>query len=244
MHWSDQGLVLGLRRHGESAAIVELMTQGHGRCRGLVRGAFSRAARPVLQPGNLVAAQWRARLEDQLGAFALEPLSTRAARYLDAAHALHGVSYLCEMLRLLPERDPYPELWDMADAIAQDLPSLHRAPELLARFEAALLAALGFGLDLEACALTGRRDDLAFVSPKTGRAVCRDAGTPWGDRLLPYPVLLAAPPGAPSSNAELADCWRLTGHFLARHVLEPRALALPQARAAYQALAMRRPSGG
>lgn len=237
MQWSDEGLVIGARRHGESSAIVEIMTRGHGRCRGLVRGAFSRTMRPVLQPGNLVAAVWRARLEEQLGAFVVEPLRARAARYLGHGFALHGISHLGALLRLLPERDPYPEIYDMADVLAEELDSLRMAPALMARFELALLAALGFGLDLDACALTGAREDLAYVSPKTGRAVSRAAGEPWRGRLLPYPAFLSAPPAVAPSGEEIVEGFRLTGHFLARDVLGPRGASMPAARAQYLAAA-------
>ncbi|BDV35357.1 DNA repair protein RecO [Methylocystis iwaonis] len=234
MEWQDEGLVIGARKHGETSVILELMTRAHGRHLGVVRGGRSKAMRPVLQPGNLVASTWRARLEDHMGAYAVEPLALRAARYLDRAAALHGVTMLAALLRLLPERDPHEALFDMAEAIAVRLDSPNAAAPLMAQFELALLGALGFGLDLERCAVTGTRDDLAYVSPKTGRAVNREAGAPWRDRLLPYPRFLqeeteyAAP-------EEIADAFRLTGYFLTRDVLAPRGAALPASRALYVA---------
>jgi DNA repair protein RecO (recombination protein O) len=233
MDWRDEGLVIGVRRHGESAVILELMTKAHGRHLGLVRGGSGRALRSVLQVGNSVEAQWRARLEQHLGAFAIEPLRSRAARLIDRAFALHGVAHLGALLRLLPERDPQADLFEMAEVIADRLDSLDVAPALMARFELALLQALGFGLDLERCALTGASEDLAFVSPKTGRAVTREAGVPWRDRLLPYPAFLQDAARAPANPAELAAAFRLTGHFLDRDVFAPRGLAAPQARALY-----------
>lgn len=232
MEWQDEGLVIGARKHGETSVILELMTRAHGRHLGVVRGGRSRAMRPVLQPGNRVVARWRARLEDHMGAFAVEPLTSRAARFLDRGAALHGVASLAALLRLLPERDPHEELFEMADAIAGRLDSADCAAPLMARFELALLGALGFGLDLDACALTGARDDLAYVSPKSGRVVSRAAGAPWRDRLLPYPVVLQEESaGAPAE--ELAAAFRLTGHFLARDVFAPRGAALPASRALY-----------
>jgi DNA repair protein RecO (recombination protein O) len=235
MEWRDDALVIGARRHGETSVILELMTRAHGRHLGLVRGGRSRRLRPVLQPGNLVAAEWRARLEDHLGALTIEPLAARAAHFLDRAAALNGVASLCALLRLLPERDPHEELFEMADAVAArlgDIGDFDVAALMMARFELALLGALGFGLDLHACALTGAQDDLAYVSPKSGRAVSRAAGAPWRDRLLPYPDFLrhdsdAAAPG------DLIAAFRLTGYFLTRDVLNPRGAALPAARDLY-----------
>lgn len=233
MQWQDDGLVIGGRRHGETGFILELMTSAHGRHLGLVRGGGGRALRSVLQPGNRVQAIWRARLESHLGAYTIEPLRLRAARLIDHAYALHGVAHLCALLRLLPERDPCGELFAMADAIADQLDSLAIAPALMARFELALLAALGFGLDLSACALTGAREDLSYVSPKSGRAVSRAAGAPWRDKLLRFPGFLRDSNVNRPDAAELSAAFRLTGHFLARDVFSPRGVPMPQARALY-----------
>jgi DNA repair protein RecO (recombination protein O) len=232
MEWQDEGLVIGARKHGETSVILELMTRAHGRHMGMVRGGRSRTMRPVLQAGNRVAATWRARIEDHLGAFVVEPLEARAARFLDRAAALHGVAALSALLRLLPERDPHEALFEMAEAIAARLDSHDFAAPLMARFELELLGALGFGLDLGACAATGARDDLAYVSPKSGRAVSRNAGAPWGDRLLPFPRFLQD--GATTAPAEdVAEAFRLTGYFLIRDVLNPRGAAMPASRGLY-----------
>ncbi len=228
MEWQDEGLVIGARKHGETSVILELMTRAHGRHLGVVRGGRSKAMRPVLQPGNLVAATWRARLEDHMGAYAVEPLASRAARYLDRVAALHGVATLAALLRLLPERDPHGELFEAADAIASVLGSADAAP-MMARFELALLGALGFGLDLESCALTGTRDDLAYVSPKSGRAVNRAAATPWREKLLPFTRFLQEERAAASAR-EVAEAFRLTGFFLARDVFAPRGATMPASR--------------
>ncbi|CAJ0875179.1 hypothetical protein AMST5_02670 [freshwater sediment metagenome] len=232
MEWQDEGLVIGVRKYGEASVILELMTRGHGRHLGVVRGGRSRSMRSVLQPGNLVTATWRARLEDHMGAFAVEPLANRAARYLDSGAALHGVTSLAALLRLLPERDPHAPLFEMADVIADRLDRPDAAAPLMARFELSLLAALGFGLDLSACALTGSHEDLAFVSPKSGRAVSRDAGAPWGPRLLAYPKFLQEEIGAPPVQ-EIIEAFRLTGYFLTRDVLAPRGGCMPASRALY-----------
>jgi DNA repair protein RecO (recombination protein O) len=231
MEWQDEGLVIGARKHGETSVILELMTRAHGRHLGVVRGGRSKAMRPVLQAGNLVAATWRARLEDHMGAFAVEPVVSRAARYLDRGAALHGVTTLTALLRLLPERDPQEELFEAADAIAAALGAAGAAT-MMARFELALLGALGFGLDLDRCALTGTRDDLAYVSPKSGRAVNRAAAAPWKERLLPFPRLLQEDVEGVSPEA-LADAFRLTGYFLARDVFAPRGAAMPASRELY-----------
>ena len=234
MEWRDEGLVIGARRHGETSVILELMTRQRGRHLGVVRGGRSQTMRPVLQPGNLVVAHWRARIEDHLGAYAIEPLVSRAARLLDRAAALHGLAALAALLRLLPERDPQEELFEMADAIVAQLGAADAAAAQLARFELALLGALGFGLDLDACALTGVRDDLAYVSPKTGRAASRAAGAPWRDRLLAFPQFLQDEAAAATAS-DIAAAFTLTGYFLNRDVLAPRGIVLPASRALYLA---------
>ena len=232
MEWRDEGLVIGARRHGENAVILELMTRQRGRHLGLVRGGRSAAMRAALQPGNLVLAQWRARIEEHLGTFAIEPLDARAARFLDHGAALNGLATLAALLRLLPERDPHEELFELADEIVVRFAVRDVAGMALARFELALLGALGFGLDLEVCALTGAADDLAWVSPKSGRAVTRHAGAPWRERLLPYPGFLQNN-DAVASAEEIVGAFRLTGYFLSRHVFAPRGMSLPAARALY-----------
>ena len=236
MEWREAGLVIGARRLGERAVILELMTRAHGRHLGVVRGGRSPEMRAALQAGNLVVALWRARLEDHLGVFAVELLEARAARFLDQAAALHGLAALTAFLRLLPERDPHESLFDHANAIVTRLCRVddgeNGAAVAMARFELALLEALGFGLDLECCALTGAREDLAYVSPKTGRAVTRAAGAPWCDRLLPYPAFLRDADDD-ASAAEVSAAFRLTGAFLMRDIFAPRGLMLPSARALY-----------
>ncbi|MGA8172107.1 MAG: DNA repair protein RecO [Methylocystis sp.] len=234
MQWRDEGLVIGVRRHGETSAILELMTRAHGRHLGLVRGGAGSAMRAVLQPGNQVDATWRARLDHQLGAYVVEPLRSRVARLIDHGYALHGVAFLCALLRLLPERDPHAEIYEMACLIADRLGSTDYAPALLARFEVAMLSALGFGLDLSACALTGAREDLAYVSPKSGRAVSKGAGEPWRERLLRYPAFLRDDDFVTRPDeAELDAAFRLTGHFLNRDVFAPRGAPMPPARGFY-----------
>ena len=224
MEWTDEGIVLGVRRHGESSAIVELLTRSHGRHLGLVRGGAGSRMRPLLQPGNGVRAVWRARLDEHLGNYAVEGIRLRAATVLASSHAVYGVTHLASLVRLLPERDPHQDIYDMLDRTLDDLDDVGDAAVHLVKFELAMLAELGFGLDLETCAATGGTSDLIYVSPKSGSALSRQAGEPWRDRLLRLPPFLRDAGGGPNrwSNQDLQDGFRLTGLFLLRHVLEPR----------------------
>ena len=226
MEWTDEGIVLGVRRHGESSAIVELLTRAHGRHLGLVRGGASARMRPLLQPGNSVSAVWRARLDEHLGYYQMEGLRLRAAGLFGSSHAVYGVTHLASLARLLPERDPHEEIHDRLCAMLEDFEDAGEAAVHLVRFELAMLAELGFGLDLDQCTATGATSELIFVSPKTGNAVSRQAGEPWQDRLLRLPAFLrnglAEGPALRWSDQDLQDGFRLTGLFLLRHVLEPR----------------------
>ncbi len=230
MDWSDEGIIIGTRRHGETSLIVELMTERHGRHLGLVRGGRSRTLRPVLQSGNSVVANWRARLDEHLGNYTLEASTFRAARLMEAPAGLYGLQVLAALVRLLPERDPHPGLYTALVTLVDLLDDPVLAAGLLVRFELRVLEELGFGLDLERCVATGSNDDLAYVSPKSGRAVSRSAGDPYRDRMLPLPAFLRAAPGGRPGATELAAAFRLTGFFLARHVYEPRGIAPPDAR--------------
>ncbi|WP_062115951.1 DNA repair protein RecO [Aureimonas sp. AU40] len=229
MEWREEGIVLGVRRHGETSAVAEVMTRERGRHLGLVRGGRSRKLQPVLQPGNQIEATWRARLDEHLGFMTIEPVLLRAARLMESAVGLHGIQLLAAHIRLLPERDPHPRLYDAIQTIVAHLENPLLAGALILRFEVMLLEDLGFGLDLETCAASGRRDELVYVSPKSGRAVSREAGEPWKDRLLPLPAFLAGEAEAPDRTG-LAQGFRMTRFFLARHVWEPRALEEPTSR--------------
>lgn len=233
MQWSDEGIVLGVKRHGEASAILELMTREHGRHLGLVRGAAGRTMRPVLQAGNLVNAVWRARLDQHLGHFVVEGLNLRVASLLGRAHAVYGVTHLAALCRLLPERDPHPEIVPMVETILDHMGDATIAAALAARFELHMLGELGFGLELDSCALTGSRDDLVYVSPRSGRAVSREAGAPWCDRLMSLPPFLGNDSEFDPSLQEIAQAFALTGHFLALRVLEPRGVQMPEARSSF-----------
>ena len=228
MEWVDEAIVLGSRRHGEVNAIAELMTRGHGRHLGLVRGGASSRQRPVLQPGNTVRAVWRARLDEHLGHYTVEILRVHAASSPGASHVVYGVTHVAALCRLLPERDPHPEVYDTLIEVLDQLENASTAANYIVRFELRMLTELGFGLDLATCAATGQATDLDYVSPKSGRAVSRGAGEPWRDRLLRLPSFLAGTE-TPTPD-DLADAFALTGFFLTRHVLEPRALAFAETR--------------
>jgi len=222
MEWTDDGIVLGVRRHGESSAIAELLTRAHGRHLGLVRGGAGSRMRPLLQPGNSVRAIWRARLDEHLGTFAIEGTRLRAATLLSASHAAYGVTHLAALARLLPERDPHEDIYDMLDRTLDDFDEAGEAAVHVVKFELAMLAELGFGLDLDNCAATGETTDLIYVSPKSGGAVSRAAGEPWRDKLLRLPPFLRQGEVVGWSDQDLQDGFLLTGRFLLRHVLEPR----------------------
>ena len=176
MEWTDEGIVLGTRKHGEANAILEVMTHGHGRHLGLVRGGASSRLRPMLQPGNVVRVVWRARLDEHLGHYQVEPLHLYGASQLTASHAVYGITHLAALCRLLPERDPHPELHDRLGEMLGLFGDPLALAAAMVRFELQMLAELGFGLDLESCAATGTGGDLGFVSPKSGRAVSRGGG--------------------------------------------------------------------
>jgi DNA repair protein RecO (recombination protein O) len=228
MEWTDDGIVLGVRRHGESSAIVELLTRAHGRHLGLVRGGASSRMRPLLQPGNGVSAVWRARLDEHLGTYTIEGTRLRAATLLASSHAVYGVTHLAALARLLPERDPHEDIFELLEHTLDDFDDASEAAVHLVRFELAMLGELGFGLDLENCAATGETSELIYVSPKSGGAVSRAAGEPWRDRLLRLPRFLRQNEDRDVarvndwSDQDLLDGFALTGRFLLRHVLEPR----------------------
>jgi DNA repair protein RecO (recombination protein O) len=229
MQWSDVAFVLAARRHGESALIVELLTREHGRHAGLVRGGQSPKTRAVLQPGNAVAAGWRGRLAEHLGALSCELLQAHAARFLDDPNRLAALASAAALVAtVLPEREPHADVFTSFAGLVDALDSDEHWPAYYVGWERDLLAALGFGLDLRSCAATGTTDDLAYVSPRTGRAVSRTAGLPYQDKLLPLPDFLWR--GTAAKTAHIVAGLRLTGHFLLHHVLQPQDKTLPEGR--------------
>lgn len=233
MEWRDDAIILGIRQHGETSAIVELMTRAHGRHLGVVKGGRSRRQQPLMQPGNRVEAHWWARLEEHLGTFRLEAVDFAAARMMQMPLALYSLQTVAAHLRLLPERDPHPVLYEALQVLLDHFAIPLLAGEILMRFEMRLLEELGFGLDLTCCAATGTKEDLAYVSPKSARAVSRAAGLPWKEKLLVLPAFLHEPDCHPASSDDIRDGFRLTGFFLARHVWEPRGLEPPSFRGGF-----------
>jgi DNA repair protein RecO (recombination protein O) len=228
MQWTGQGLLIGVRRHGETSVIAEVMVAQHGRTLGLIRGGRSTKLAATLQPGNTVQVSWRARLAEHLGTFTVELIDARAADLIADRTRLYALQLLCDHLRLLPERDPHDRLLGLAVDALDDGKSRHEMGVELARFELTLLDELGFGLDLSACAVTGQTTDLTHVSPKTGRAVSREPAKPYCDRLLRLPQFLIA--DAAAAPHDVADAFRLTGHFLDMHVWGPRQVDPPAIR--------------
>ena len=229
MLWRDTGFVLATRRHGENALIVDLLTREHGRHAGLARGGQSPRVRAMLQSGNEVAAVWRGRLDEHLGTIACEMLRAHAARFLDDPGRLAGLTSAAALVgAALPEREPHGDVFTSFARLIEALDSAVDWPAQYVRWELDLLSVLGFGLDLSRCAVSGATAGLAYVSPRTGRAVSRTSGLPYHDRLLPLPEFLWR--NTPADEAELDLGMTLTGHFLVHHVFAPQGRTLPAAR--------------
>ncbi|MBD3785552.1 MAG: DNA repair protein RecO [Sphingomonadales bacterium] len=229
MDWQDSGTILSARPHGESSAIVEVFTAAHGRHAGVVRGGASRKMAATLMPGSHVAVSWRARLEDHLGSFTVEPLASRAGALSDRL-ALMGLNAVCAMLGFaLAEREPHPRLYAATEPLFGVIGQAAEGwPVDYLHWEMALLDELGFGLDLSRCAVTGTRDDLAFVSPRSGRAVSRAGAGDWAPKLLPLPLCLMGQ--GPATWEEIGQGLRLTGHFLGLFAADHGHRPLPEAR--------------
>lgn len=227
MEWHGPAVVLSARPHGEAGAVVTLLTEALGRHAGLAKGGASRAQAGLWQTGNLVEARWVARLPDQLGALRGEMAHPAAALAMADPLALAVLSAACALAdAALPERAAHPRCFQGLVALIAGLPggALAALPEYV-RWEAEMLAELGYGLDLGRCAVTGAAEDLAFVSPRSGRAVSRAAAGRWGPRLLPLPGFLLGQghnATGPVTPAEALAGLRLTGHFLAREVCGER----------------------
>jgi DNA repair protein RecO (recombination protein O) len=229
MHWSEAGIVLAVRRHGESALVAHVLTRQHGRHAGLVHGGQGRRGRTVFQVGNAVQLTWRARLEEHLGTYAAELVTSHAARLMDDPARLACLAAAAAMAEAgLPEREPHPRAYDGLSALLDALGRDRGWAAAYARWELALLSELGFGLDLARCAGTGVTTDLAYVSPKSGQAVSRSAGEAYRARMLRLPAFLISDAG-PSREAIL-DALRLTGFFWEQRVFGPHDRKLPAAR--------------
>lgn len=242
MEWSDEGIVLSLRPHGETSGILEALTRHHGRHLGLVRGGSSSRGRAQLQPGNLLKLTWRARLSENLGVFVAELARARASDMFEDRAALVGLNaFSAVAAAVLPEREAHTAAFESADVLLDAMTShgFEDWAPLFVRWEIGLLDELGFGLDLNRCAATGSADDLIYVSPRTGRAVSRAAGEAYRDRLLALPpFLLGRQAGDPTLRDALAGL-ELTAHFLAQWVLAPHHKPIPEARNRLTELAAR-----
>ena len=236
MEWIDEGIILSARPHGENAAVVTLLTAAHGRHAGLVPGGQGSKARPVLQPGNRVQVQWRARVIDQLGTYTFDLTAAQAARWLDVPEIISIVSSACAVTEAsLPERQPMPGVY-AGLATLLSLPDADLWAPVYVKYELNLLQALGYGLDLTKCAASGDTENLSYISPRSGRAVSKKEGEPYHEKLFPLPGFLLG--GGAWSAEDILNGLEMTGHFLSRHVfanphsrqLIPRNGDLPQAR--------------
>lgn len=229
MEWRDSGFVLAARRHGESAAVVDILTAEHGRHAGLVRGGQSPKRRALLQPGNAVAITWRARLPEHLGTIECELVRAHAARFLDDPERLAALAAASSLVAAtVPEREPHPDIHQSFAALVDALDSGEGWAGRYVLWECELLAALGYGLDLTSCAVTGATESLVYVSPRTGRAVSRAAGRDYRDKLLPLPGFLAG--DEPAEPRAVVAGLTLTAYFLDRHLMQPQGRTLPEAR--------------
>lgn len=230
MEWSAEGYIIGVRSHGETSAIIEVLTRQFGRHAGLVRGGRSRRLRPVLQIGNKVKVSWRARLSDHLGAYTAEALDARAAQLMQSRLPLTALSSLAAICQsALPERQAYPAIYDGFEIVRAALEDAKIWPALYVRFEAALLDTLGYGLDLSCCAATGETQNLTHVSPRTGRAVSHGAAQPYLNKLLPLPGFLNNP-SAKIGPYDIENGLALTGYFLQQRLYHSNNMDEPAAR--------------
>ncbi|WP_417317624.1 DNA repair protein RecO [Emcibacter sp.] len=234
MDWRDEGIILSLRKHGEFDAIIEVLTRGHGRHGGLVKGGMGRRQRGNLQPGNEVDLHWRGRLESHLGTYQVELIRSRSAAFLHLPQKLAVLNAVTAVLcACLPEREDHAPLLDgliaLLDVLEESSADVTEWGPLLVRWELGLLGELGFGLNLSHCAATGVTEDLIYVSPRSGRAVSGVAGRPYSDKMLPLPQFLLGNGGEVTAD-DVRDGLHLTEFFLERHTLTPHSRKIPQAR--------------
>lgn len=234
--WEDQGIVLSVRGHGENGGIVSLLTEHNGRHAGYVRGIRSGKLRGVIEPGNLVDAHWQARVSDSLGSLTLEPVKSYGPLYMSDAKRLAALQSACALCdEALPEREGHPGLYygllALFDALALEI-----WPAAYVMWEIAFLKELGFSLELSRCAAGGDAADLMYVSPKTGRAVSREAGEAYKERLLPLPEFLKTHGAEPEDEAaDIALGLQLTGYFLEHWAFTHHTRGVPEARLRFQA---------
>ncbi len=230
MNFTDTGIILDARSHGETHAIADVFTREHGRWAGLVYGGQGRKMRPLLQPGNEVTLEWKGRSEDTLGHFTLEMSHARAGEAMGERLSLSALSAACAVaLATLPEREPHPRAYEAMAVLLANLDDMEVWAALMARWELGLLAELGFGLTLDRCASTGARDNLIYVSPRSACAVSAEAGEPYKEKMLPLPPFLRGA-SSEASLQEAIDALATTGHFLETRILHLSDKQLPEAR--------------
>lgn len=235
--WRDEGIILGSTRHGEQSAVLYLFTRANGRANGYLRGAQTSKTRPIIQPGNLVAATWQSRLAEQLGYFTIEPVQALSMKLMQTPElALALQSTVQMLLAAMPERQAYPDIYDATKSLLQTLHNTNDWAQAYIWWEVHLLRNLGFGLRLDTCVETETRDNLTHVSPKSGHAVCRDSAKPYADRLLKLPHFLG---GADDlGEQEINTGFALTGYFLNQEIMQTQNKFLPEARQRLAALMM------
>ncbi|MBL4603492.1 MAG: DNA repair protein RecO [Emcibacteraceae bacterium] len=234
MEWHDEGIILRSRKHGEFDAILEVLTRDHGRHAGIVKGGLGRRQRGTIQPGNEISVTWRGRLETHLGTYSVELIKARAVNFLYNPAKLAALNSCCSLLCVAMAENEAHELLlsgliaflDILEVSVEDI--MVWSP-LLIRWELGLLSELGFALDLTTCAATGIDNDLVYVSPKSGRAVSRDAGAPYHDKMLKLPPFLQKN-DCDVTLGDINDGLTLTEFFMERHMLSPFGKSLPQAR--------------
>lgn len=229
MKWNADGYILSVKPHGETSAIINVLTKEKGRHAGIVRGGRSRRMRPVLQPGNHVTVNWNARLSEHLGIYTVEALDARAAIFMQNRISLAGLNAITALcMQALPEREPHPKLYDVFEILLAQLHDSDVWPPVYVRFEMALLHALGYGLDLSECAATGSTENLTHVSPRSGRAVSTDAAQPYLDKLLILPPFLKGENTL--AEGDVAAGLELTGTFLKTRIFYANNKNMPEAR--------------
>ncbi len=237
MQWSDEGIIISTRRHGESSVIVELLTKEHGRHAGMVRGGRGKRQRPVLLLGNRVLADWKARLSEHLGMYVLEPVELRAALVMNDRLRLLALQSVCALIGFVAEREPHPRLFKATELLIAALVTKDEQwPSILVIWELGLLGELGYGLDLASCAATGATNDLIYVSPRSGQAVSAVAGAPYKDKLLELPAFLIGKERGKAGGSAFEVCagLKLTRYFLEKHMSEAGVEELPQFRYALE----------
>ncbi|MFO1241890.1 MAG: DNA repair protein RecO [Rickettsiales bacterium] len=258
MQWQDEAIIISVKPFSEKEALVEVFSHEHGVYRSIAKQALSSKQRGIYQPGNLVFCRWNARLPEQMGTIACELLESYADFAMQSADTLQALNSVCSLLDLvMHERDAHPRLYERVKSLLQALAANSGWQQDYALFEKDLLSECGFGLDLSECASTGERDNLVYVSPKSGRAVSAGAGEPYKDRLFALPAFLipsplggglgwghsgqclsrpSPPPNLPPAGggavkpAEILDALRITGYFINEWLLAPHDYEMPPAR--------------